>query len=164
MTNHSLKTKKADFSDATRFYAEQVGKGVDFFHFPGHASKYCFKETNTWDLKVKMGFNQLNTPAFNWLIMFKNVVGMNEGRFSHFFLFMIDLHNLKIEGQLKNVNPNLSFRQTHCESAQNSMRKYESYSLDETNPTLVSFKPPSTIDDLDKTMQNLKIREQDEFI
>ena len=81
--------KQAEFSEATKFYAEKVEKAVDFFHFPGHVSKYCFKETNPWDLKAKMGFNKLNTPAceqaFNWLNRFRNVKGMNEARFSHFF-------------------------------------------------------------------------------
>ena len=47
-----------------------------------------------------MGFGKLNTPAceqaFNWINRFKNVKGMNEARFAHFFLYMIDLHNFKI--------------------------------------------------------------------
>ena len=67
-----------------------------------------------------MGFNKLNTPAceqaFIWLNKFKNVKGMNEARFAHFFLYMIDLHNFKIEDRMHVVNPFLSFRATHIEA------------------------------------------------
>ena len=36
--------------------------------------KWCFANTNPWDLQKKMGFNKLNTPAceqaFNWINRF----------------------------------------------------------------------------------------------
>ena len=30
---------RANFSETTKFFAENVEKAVDFFHFPGHTSK-----------------------------------------------------------------------------------------------------------------------------
>ena len=93
---------------------------MDFFHFPGHKAEWCHKHTNPWDLKLKLQFSKLNTPAaeqaFNWINRYKSVKGMNEARFIFFFLYLLELHNLKIEDK---VNFNISiFDQTQVGSEQ----------------------------------------------
>ena len=158
---------RANFSEATKFFAEKVEKSVDFFHFPGHTSKWCFANTNPWDLQKKMGFNKLNTPAceqaFIWLNKFKNVKGMNEARFAHFFLYMIDLHNFMIEDRLVVVNPFLSFRAKHIEITKESMSKYRHYFCPESE---LDPQAPgqNSLDDLNATMANLNIGKEQSFI
>ena len=158
---------RSNFSESTKFYAEQVEKAVDFFHFPGHVSKWCYANTNPWDLQKKMGFVKLNTPAceqaFNWLNRFKNVKGMNEVRFAHFFLYMIDLHNFKIEDRMHVVNPFLSFRAKHIEATREVMSKYRHYFSPE--PELDPQVPGhNSLDDLNATMANLNIGKEQTFI
>jgi len=107
--------KQANHSEVTKFYADNVEKAVDFFHFPGHRDAWCHMNTNPWELKKKMQFSKVNTPAaeqaFNWINRYKSVKGMNENRFIFFFRYLLDLHNWKIEGQVKTVvNPNCSSR------------------------------------------------------
>ena len=107
--------KQANHSKVTKFYADSVEKAVDFFHFPGHRDAWCHMNTNPWELKKKMQFSKVNTPAaeqaFNWINRYKSVKGMNESRFIFFFRYLLDLHNWKIEGQVKTVvNPKCSTR------------------------------------------------------
>ena len=114
-----------------------------------------------------MGFNKLNTPAceqaFIWLNKFKNVKGMNEARFAHFFLYMIDLHNFKIEDRLVVVNPFLSFRAKHIETTKESMSKYRHYFCPESE---LDPQAPgqNSLDDLNATMANLNIGKEQSFI
>ena len=113
-----------------------------------------------------MGFTKLNTPAceqaFNWLNRFKNVKGMNEARFAHFFLYMIDLHNFKIEDRMCVVNPFLSFRAKHIEATGQAMSKYRQYFIpqQELDPQV----PDNSLDNLNATMANLNIGNEQTFI
>ena len=44
--------------------------------------------------------------AFNWINAFKNIKSMNEAHFKFFLLYIIDLHNLHMEGKVGlNANP-----------------------------------------------------------
>ena len=151
---------RANFSESTKFFAEKVEKAVDFFHFPGHTSKWCFANTNPWELQKKMGFVKLNTPAceqaFNWLNRFKNVKGMNEARFAHFFLYMIDLHNFKIEDRMCVVNPFLSAREKHIEATTQAMSKYRNLFCPE-NEISPQIPGHNSLDELNATMANLNL-------
>ena len=157
--------KRANFSETTKFYAEQVEKAVDFFHFPGHVSEWCHSNTNPWDLQKKMGFVKLNTPAceqaFNWLNRFKNVKGMNEARFAHFFLYMIDLHNFKIEERMCVVNPFLSSRAKHIEATGEAMAKYRHLFSPVVNPQVPAN---DSFVELNATMAKLNIGAKQTFI
>merc|ERR1719318_2236563 len=120
---------QATHSDVTKFYANEVEKAVDFFHFPGHKADWCHKNTNPWDLKKKLDFKKLNTPAceqaFNWINRYKSVKGMNESRFLFFFLYLMDLHNLKIEKKVKSVaNPVYSRRKELIKEIHQDMKPY----------------------------------------
>ena len=157
--------KRANFSETTKFDAEQVEKAVDFFHFPGHVSEWCHSNTNPWDLQKKMGFGKLNTPAceqaFNWLNRFKNVKGMNEARFAHFFLYMIDLHNFKIEERMCVVNPFLSIRAKHIEATGEAMAKYRHLFNPVVNPQVPVN---DSFAELNATMAKLNIGARQTFI
>ena len=57
----------------------------------------------------KIGINEINSPAceqaFKWITCHKNLKTMNEARFKFFLLYMIDNHNLHIEGKMNTSNP-----------------------------------------------------------
>ena len=54
-------------------------KAVDSFHFIGHRDKVCQEKYNPWELKKKLGFESINSPAceqsFTWLNKYRNVKG-----------------------------------------------------------------------------------------
>ena len=89
-----------------------LSKAVDKFHFPGHkkSDAYCRENCNP-NIELKnLGIKEINSPAceqaFKWINCFKNLKTMNEPRFKFFLLYMIDLHNQHIEGNISTVaNP-----------------------------------------------------------
>ena len=112
-----------------------------------------------------MGFGKLNTPAceqaFNWINRFKNVKGMNEARFAHFFLYMIDLHNFKIEGRLDVVNPFLSIREKHIQEKGEAMEKYKNLFSPVVSPQVPVH---DSLVELNATMSNLSLGTKQTFI
>ena len=57
----------------------ELEKAVDSFHSIGHRDKICQEKYNPWDLRKKLGFDAINSPAceqsFTWLNKFENVKG-----------------------------------------------------------------------------------------
>ena len=88
-----------------------LSKCVDKFHYPGHkkSDSYCRENCNPNIELKKLGINEINSPAceqaFKWINCYKNLKTMNESRFKFFLLYMIDIHNLHIEGSIKASNP-----------------------------------------------------------
>ena len=87
-------------------------KAVDKFHFPRHkkTDKYCQESCNPNKVLKDLEIEKLNSPAceqaFKWFNEFKNIKSMNEPRFKFYLLYMIDLHNMHIEGQVQvKANP-----------------------------------------------------------
>ena len=108
---HSEKPQIANQNEVTKMFAE-LPKAVDKFHFPGHkkTDKYCQEACNPNKVLKDLNIEKLNSPAceqaFKWLNEFKNIKSMNEPRFKFYLLYMIDLHNLHIEGQVQvKANP-----------------------------------------------------------
>ena len=82
-------------------------KAVDKFHFPGHVSKKCHETCDPYKMPC---FDDINSPVceqvFSRLNKFTQVKGMNESHFLFFFIYLLDLQNLSIEGRLRLVaNP-----------------------------------------------------------
>ena len=102
---HSEKAKVANQNEVTKMFAE-LPKAVDKFHFPGHKKRdtYCQENCNPNIELKKLNITKLNSPAceqaFKWLNAFKNIKNMNESRFKFFLLYIVDLHNLHIEGNV----------------------------------------------------------------
>ena len=88
-----------------------LAKCVDKFHYPGHkkTDSYCRENCNPNIELKKLGINEINSPAceqaFKWINCYKNLKTMNEARFKFFLLYMIDNHNLHIEGKMNISNP-----------------------------------------------------------
>ena len=82
-------------------------KAVDKFHFPRHkkTDKYCQESCNHVTKLEKLD-SPACEQAFKWLNEFKNIKSMNELRLKFYLLYMIDLHNMHIEGQVQvKANP-----------------------------------------------------------
>ena len=108
---HSERKEVRKQSEITEEFA-LLAKSVDKFHFPGHkkSDSYCRQNCNPNIELNKLGITEINSPAceqaFKWINCYKNIKTMNEARFKFFLLYMIDLHNLHIEGNLASVaNP-----------------------------------------------------------
>ena len=89
-----------------------MGKHVDNFHFPNHTDQWCQDNCNPKDVEI---LNWVNTPfceqLFSKFTKYTNTKVMNEANFSLFFLYNLDLHNLNLEGKLRNnANPTSPFR------------------------------------------------------
>ena len=102
---HAEKAKQALQNEITENFA-QIAKAVDRFHFPDHtkSDKYCQENCNPNIELEKLGISKQNTSAceqaFSWLNHFKNLKTMNEGRFKMFLMYMIDLHNHRLQNTL----------------------------------------------------------------
>ena len=93
-------------NDVTRKFGA-AHKAVDKFHFPGHVSKKCHETCDPYQMPC---FDDINSPVceqvFSRLNKFTQVKGMNESHFLFFFIYLLDLQNLAIEGRLRSVaNP-----------------------------------------------------------
>ena len=103
---HAEKGKQARQNEITENFAK-IAKAVDRFHFPGHkkSDQYCQENCNPNIELEKLGINKQNTSAceqaFSWLNNFKNLKTMNEGRFKMFLMYMIDLHNHRLQNTLQ---------------------------------------------------------------
>ena len=93
-------------NDVTEIFGK-AHKAVDKFHFPGHVSKKCHETCDPYKMPC---FDDINSPVceqvFSRLNKFTQVKGMNESHFLFFFIYLLDLQNLSIEGRLRLVaNP-----------------------------------------------------------
>jgi hypothetical protein len=114
---YSEKDANRNSSDISEMFAS-LSKAVDKFHFPGHKTTdlFCRENCNPKTELKKLGISEVNSPAceqaFKWINKFKNIKSMNESHFKFFLLYVIDLHNLHIEGKVATVanplNPNRS--------------------------------------------------------
>ena len=107
---HSEKDHVRNQSSVTEEFA-LLAKCVDKFHYPGHkkTDSYCRENCNPNIELKKLGIQEINSPAceqaFKWINCYKNLKTMNEARFKFFLLYMIDNHNLHIEGKMNTSNP-----------------------------------------------------------
>ena len=107
-----------DQNEVTRSFGAAY-KAVDKFHFPGHVSKKCHETCDPYKMPC---FDDINSPVceqvFSRLNKFTQVKGMNECHFLFFFIYLLDLQNLAIEGRLRSVaNPLSSERKQIVQKA-----------------------------------------------
>ena len=83
---------------------KEIEKSVDNFHFPNHTDRECHEKCDPKKSPYLRGVNtEVCEQLFNVINKFRNCKKMNEGNFFLFFLFLFDLHNLKIEGRLRST-------------------------------------------------------------
>ena len=102
---YSEKLQNRETSDFSEMFAS-LSKAVDKFHFVGHKKTdiYCQENCNPKTELMKLNMGDVNSPAceqaFKWINSFTNLKSMNESRFKFFLVYLIDLHNLHIEGKV----------------------------------------------------------------
>jgi hypothetical protein len=68
----------------------------------GHKGEYCMKNCNPASIPDLKKVNMVGCEqAFNWLNKYKSCKSMNEPSFFLFMLYIVDLHNLKVEKLLR---------------------------------------------------------------
>ena len=90
-----------------------IVSGLDFYidkmHFKGHVSKKCHDNYNPYSCQELSKVNsQVCEQTFNFFNKFTQVKAMNHYRFRLFFVYMIDLHNLKLCNQLNLSHPKIT--------------------------------------------------------
>ena len=98
-------------------YFKDLTKSVDNFHFVNHTDRDCHERNDPKKSPYLKGVNtEVCEQLFNVINKFRNCKKMNEGHFFLFFLFLFDLHNLKIEGRLRTMaHPKSELRYTSIE-------------------------------------------------
>ena len=119
---------------------------------------WCHKNCNPQDVRHLDG---VNTPIceqlFSSINKFTNAKSMNEANFFLFFLYIFDLHNLNIEGQLCSVaNPLSNLRYEHITQS----KKTPSDGIEEEGVENGDVANQEEVDDLQKMMQNMNVGDE----
>ena len=89
----------------------RLSKHVDKFHFANHKDQWCQDNCNPDSVQELEGVNsQVCEQLFKKINAHKNCRKMNEGRFSLFFLYQYDIHNLDIEKKTILADPRADVR------------------------------------------------------
>lgn len=90
--------KNISDNDVTRFLST-IRKSVDKFHFGNHVDPWCIDNCNPYDIKDLDGVNtEVCEHMFNHINKHRNCKAMNQANFFMFWIYILDLHNLKIDG------------------------------------------------------------------
>ena len=95
-------------NEITEFFASRR-LAVDFLHFKNHVGKWCKENMDPYKYDDLKSVNTVVCEQqFSWSNHMANVKAMNEERFSHYWLYVLDLHNHHIEKNLEYVTNPLS--------------------------------------------------------
>lgn len=135
--------------------------------FLGHKGKWCRLNANPQLEMPKVGMSHSNTPVceqtFSWMNKFRNLKTMNEAHFKLFILYVIDLHNLKIEGKVDLLANPLNPRR--CQeilklNQDNLLKSLGNLDIQEKVQSPSSESEPSHEDQLLKNLGNLGIQDK----
>ena len=102
--------KRRDKNEITKILST-IRKHVDKFHFRNHIDKWCQDNCNPDTIEELDGVNsQVCEQLFKKINAHKNCRGMNEARFSLFFLYQYEIHNLDIENKTIVADPRSEVR------------------------------------------------------
>ena len=102
--------ERANLNEVTQKVAK-LEKFVDKFHFRNHVDKWCQDNCNPDDCPALKGVNsQVCEQLFKKINSHKNCLSMNEARFSIFFLYQYEMHNLDVERMTVLADPRQEFR------------------------------------------------------
>ena len=139
---------KADLNDITKKVAK-LEKYVDKFHFRNHVDAWCQQNCNPDDCQALKGVNsQICEQLFKKINSHKNCLSMNEARFSMFFLYQYELHNLDVERMTILADPRHEFRwlnlkneELHLEDLEDKEEVVGESNLVQDQEKLSSFNP-----------------------
>ena len=105
--------ERSNQNEVTQVLA-RIRKHVDKFHFRNHIDRWCQENCNPDHVKELQGVNsQVCEQLFKKINSHKNCKGMNEPRFSLFFLYQYEIHNLEIEKKTIMTDPRSDERWTN---------------------------------------------------
>ena len=79
---------------------------VDPFHFNNHVDPWCHKNMDPNGVESLKDINsQICEQSFRFLNKYTNVKCMNNVHFTHYFIFIIDIHNLHLTKQIFKLRP-----------------------------------------------------------
>ena len=98
-------------NDVTDFFAKNVRKNVDRFHFGNHIDPWCIDNCDPNKVRELDGVNtEICEQLFRKVNSHSNCKSMNESKYFLFWLYNLDLHNLDIEDLTCASDPRTEYR------------------------------------------------------
>ena len=111
LARFSLRKNLREKNAITKFFAENVRKNVDRFHFGNHIDPWCIENCDPNKVKELDGVNtEVCEQLFNKVNSHSNCKSMNESRYFLFWLYNLDLHNLDREELVAASDPRTDYR------------------------------------------------------
>ena len=98
-------------NDVTEFFAKNVRKNVDRFHFGNHIDQWCIDNCDPNKVRELDGVNtEICEQLFRKVNSHSNCKSMNESKYFLLWLYNLDLHNLDIEDLTCASDPRTEYR------------------------------------------------------
>ena len=111
LARFALRKNLRNKNDTTRFFAENVRKNVDRFHFGNHIDPWCIENCDPNKVRELDGVNtEICEQLFNKVNSHSNCKSMNESRYFLFWLYNLDLLNLDKEDLVAASDPRTQYR------------------------------------------------------
>ena len=152
MAKFALKNAKVNPNELTNFLANDVRKTIDKFHFINHIDEWCIQHCDPNKIDDLIGVNtEICEQLFRKVNSHSNCKSMNEPRYFLFWLYILDLHNLDIEGMVTASDPRSDYRWSRI--------TVESPDISVINPQSLKV----NIDDVSKEFNCLNIKDAAAF-
>ena len=143
----NLRTK----NEVTKFFAEDVRKNIDRFHFGNHVDKWCIENCDPNKVReLDMVNTEVCEQLFRKVNSHSNCKSMNESRYFLFWLYNLDLHNLDKEGLASAADPRVEYR-------------WEKVSITEVDLSEISKMNFGDLDEVITKLKNVSINKAKEF-
>ena len=107
LIKYSQKQERMEVSDAAKRLGE-LEMFVDFFHIKNHIDPICHEKLNPYTQEHLKNINSsVCEQTFSWMNRFMQTKAMNRARYLFFFIYLLDRHNLHIEGRLHETHPKI---------------------------------------------------------
>ena len=111
LARFALRKELVTRNDVTEFFAENVRKNIDKFHFKNHIDPWCIENCDPNKVKELDGVNtEICEQLFRKVNSHSNCKSMNESKYFLFWLYNLDLHNLDIEDLASASDPRVDYR------------------------------------------------------
>ena len=132
----NLRTK----NDITGFFADNVRKTIDRFHFGNHIDEWCIENCDPNKIRELDGVNtEICEQLFRKVNSHSNCKSMNESKYFLFWLYNLDLHNLNIEDLVCASDPRTQYRWLKLNIREVDIKDVEKMTLNEENAEIVEI-------------------------
>ena len=111
LARYAVNSVEKKSTEVTKFFANDVRKTIDKFHFVNHIDAWCIENCDPFKVKDLENVNtEICEQLFRKVNSHTNCKSMNEARYFLFWLYQLDLHNLDIENLVSASDPRTDYR------------------------------------------------------